>query len=75
MRIDTQPSRRAGASKCIFSEPLQIDSVQVGDGGVVKICLTADDIYTKKSKQRYEIALTKDEVRLLGAAALETARS
>ena len=71
MRIHTQPSRRAGASKCIFSGPLQIDSVHLDGEGEVKICLTADDIYTKKSRQRYVIALTREEVMLLGAAALD----
>jgi hypothetical protein len=58
-----------GASKCIFSGPLPIDSVRVEDEGLVKISLTADDIYTKKSRQRYEITLTKDELRLLAVAA------
>lgn len=67
MQIKTQPSRRAGAPKCIFSGPLQSDNVRVEDDGVIKICLTADDIYSKNAKQRYEIALTSDELRLLGA--------
>lgn len=74
MRIHTRPSRRAGASKCIFSGPLPIDSVQVEEEGVVIISVTADDIYTKKSKQRYEITLTSEELRLLAAAALELPR-
>ena len=39
------PANR-GASKCIFSGPLQSDGVRV-DQRVVKICFTADDIHTK----------------------------
>lgn len=74
MRIHTQPSRRAGALKCIFSGPLEIDGGHLDEEGEVKICLTADDIYTKKSRQRYVIALTREEVMLLGAAALEPAQ-
>lgn len=68
MRVNTQPSRRAGLSKCIFCEPIQVTNVQTNENGDIIISITADDIYTKNSKQRYEIILTDEEVRILNAA-------
>lgn len=68
MRVNTQPSRRVGLSKCIFSEPIEIRNVQINENGEVQISITADDIYTRHSKQRYEIILTGEEVGILSAA-------
>lgn len=68
MRLNTQPSRRVGMSKCIFSAPIQAGNVQINENGEVTISITADDIYTKNSKQRYEIILTGEEISILSAA-------
>jgi len=44
---------------------LQVDDVQVGENGDVIISIIADDIYSKDSKQRYQIILTEGEMSLL----------
>jgi len=68
MRLIAQPGRRPGAPKCIYSQPLQVDDVQVGENGDVIISIIADDIYSKDSKQRYQIILTEGEMSLLGSS-------
>jgi len=65
MRVNTQPGRKAGPSKCIFCEQIQDQNVQTNENGDVIISITADDIYTKNSKQRYQITLTMEEVGML----------
>lgn len=65
MRINTQPGRRVGLPKCIFCEPIHVRNVQTNENGEVTISITADDIYTRNSKQRYEIILTLEEVGIL----------
>ncbi|RWB65302.1 hypothetical protein [Mesorhizobium sp.] len=61
-----QPGRKPGSPKSIFSEPLQLDAVRLEQSGEVTISIVADDIYSKNSKQRYQIILTEAELRLLG---------
>ncbi|TIR18280.1 MAG: hypothetical protein E5X34_22125 [Mesorhizobium sp.] len=65
MRLSTQPGRKLGTPKCIYSAPLQIDDVQIDENGDVTVSIIADDIYSKQSKQRYQITLTEAEIGLL----------
>ncbi|WFP62204.1 MULTISPECIES: hypothetical protein [unclassified Mesorhizobium] len=65
MRLIVQPGRKAGSPKHIYSEPLQIDDLQIGENGDVTISVVADDIYSKNSTQRYQIMLTEAEITIL----------
>lgn len=64
MRLNVRPGRKPGSPKRIYSEPLQTEELQVCEN-TVTISIIADDIYTRNSKQRYEIALTEAEIGLL----------
>ncbi|TIR26746.1 MAG: hypothetical protein E5X34_03685 [Mesorhizobium sp.] len=65
MRLSTQPARRQGSAKCIYSAPLQLDDVQISDNGDVTVSIIADDIYSNRSKQRYQITLAEAEIGIL----------
>ena len=65
MRLSTQPARKPRSPKCIYSAPLQIDDVQIDENGDVTVSITADDIYSNKSKQRYQIIMTEAEIGIL----------
>jgi hypothetical protein len=39
--------------------------VQIDDNGDVTVSIIADDIYSNKSKQRYQITLTEAEIGIL----------
>jgi hypothetical protein len=65
MRLSAQPARKSGSPKCIYSAPLQIEDVRIDENGDVTVSIVADDIYSKNSKQRYQITLTKAEIGIL----------
>jgi len=75
MQLFTQPGRRPGSPKCIYSAPLQIDDVQINENGDVTVSIIADDIYSKNSTQRYQITLTEAEVSLLSRDAKRRLRA
>ena len=75
MQLSTQPGRRPGSPKCIYSAPLQIDDVQIDENGDVTVSIIADDIYSKNSTQRYQITLTEAEVSLLSRDAKRRLRA
>ena len=75
MRLSTQPARKPRSPKCIYSAPLQIDDVQIDENGDVTVSITADDIYSKNSTQRYQITLTEAEVSLLSRDAKRRLRA
>lgn len=69
MRLSAQPARKPGSPKCIYSAPLQIEDVRIDENGDVTVSIVTDDIYSKNSKQRYQITLTEAEICVLSRGA------
>lgn len=75
MRLSAQPARKSGSPKCIYSAPLRIEDVQIDENGDVTVSIVADDIYSKHSKQRYQITLTEAEISILSRGAEQRLRA
>ncbi|MEI9403569.1 hypothetical protein [Mesorhizobium argentiipisi] len=49
--------------------------MQIDENGDVTVSIVADDIYSKHSKQRYQITLTEAEISILSRGAEQRLRA
>jgi hypothetical protein len=65
MHVDVGPARRSGNRTAIYDQPLKTGDCQLDGDGILTLTIDASGIKCAKSRYRYRIQLTPDEVRNL----------
>lgn len=68
MDMTVQPARKPGSVKTVLSRPIVDSDVSKMEDGSVILTIVAQDVYSEKSRQRYDITLSRAEIELLARA-------
>lgn len=65
MRVRVGAAKRPDVQVTIFDQPLDFDQILLGSDGEVEITFLASGMYDPKSRYRYTMKLSKDELMAL----------
>jgi hypothetical protein len=67
MLVKVGASKRNGVATTIFDQQIDISDIVPSSDGGVKISFVAQGVYDRRSRYRYSIVLSRDELVLLTA--------
>jgi hypothetical protein len=65
MQIQVGPARRLGITSTIFDQPLAAGDLNVDPGGNITLTVDASGMKDERSRYRYRISFTADDVKRL----------